>query len=430
MLNTAKLDHAVLCRLINEIYNKHYGGVCFGSGHMAAQAMLLGDSGIKHFNQRLRDIFKRLVHSTVKVFLDITARPTDIETSIDMLAFLEGIALFHSVSDFPQLLPTKPPRFQSKSLATPLTISKALENLELKYLKSFSGIYNQQELINYLDKLQALLEQNSSPTTPFVMTLYASSHAITVGYDHNKKLWLFFDVNRMPIKYVKKIALLAKNIFCAFGIVSNHETSTLTLVTNPYGISENYKQLSSIVHQWQSQLGENDFLYMPLKVNHLDSLGISWLYMAIHQDQQNIIDYLLANEANPNQYIIHGLNPLHLAIYHGNNDAVRKLLSYGANPNLPTKDGQTSLDLALFYEEIAIICTLLDFGAISNSSFLYIKNYMASTIHYSTNNFRSLLNTAKTYTQNWSSFFTNKPTVKQDNKTLPCDTIYPSTFSK
>lgn len=100
-------------------------------------------------------------------------------------------------------------------------------------------------------------------------------------------------------------------------------------------------------------------------VNATDSYGRSLLYVAALNNGTNIVDFLLAAGANPNQPASWKGNqtPLHVAAMYGRWTIVERLLAHGAKVDAHTKGRETPLHYAAWYGRPRTVQALLKAGA-------------------------------------------------------------------
>jgi len=91
-------------------------------------------------------------------------------------------------------------------------------------------------------------------------------------------------------------------------------------------------------------------------VNEIDKWGWSPLMWAVYYDYPPLVEYLLANKANPNVQsslvywkIPKGSTALIIAAYYGRPNLVRMLPKGGANPKLSNNRGYTAYQYAQEY---------------------------------------------------------------------------------
>lgn len=80
-----------------------------------------------------------------------------------------------------------------------------------------------------------------------------------------------------------------------------------------------------------------------IRLDTLDSEGITALHYAIIHDWAELAELLLEAGANPNALALDsGVSPVLMAALNQQRRMVRLLLDFGANPHLPASDGQTA----------------------------------------------------------------------------------------
>lgn len=69
------------------------------------------------------------------------------------------------------------------------------------------------------------------------------------------------------------------------------------------------------------------------------------LFFAVLDGNREIVEALLQHKANPNAKTKSSWTPLHSAVHYGRKEIAELLLANGANPNVPNNEGKTPLDL-------------------------------------------------------------------------------------
>ena len=113
-----------------------------------------------------------------------------------------------------------------------------------------------------------------------------------------------------------------------------------------------------------------EFEFASLLLQHGSPTPTGPLYSAIIEDDRNVIDFLLANQADPNA--LEGITNdtlLGAAIRHNNHWAASRLLEAGALPNALTKERQTAFHLAVAKLDVPLVKLMLEKGADPNIPF-------------------------------------------------------------
>ena len=100
----------------------------------------------------------------------------------------------------------------------------------------------------------------------------------------------------------------------------------------------------------------------PKAFNVINENGFSPLILACYSGNNEVIDFLIANNANVNYTSQEG-TALMAATVKGNLDLVALLLKKGADPDLKNKTGITALMYAVQFKNVDIVKLLLNSGA-------------------------------------------------------------------
>ena len=87
------------------------------------------------------------------------------------------------------------------------------------------------------------------------------------------------------------------------------------------------------------------------------------LHFAVFNNRKEVVDFLLANGADPNRQLTSGWTPVHVAANNDKKDILQVLLAHGANVDPKGKDGETPLHLAAFKGYPGVVQVLLAGGA-------------------------------------------------------------------
>jgi hypothetical protein len=175
-------------------------GVCHGFTLKWLEACLLGEE--EQFTERLRTItseynLKEKI-GTVKDKVKAGHKLTEVEEHyLDILAFYEGILLFQSPYEFPNLF-NKNLNQMDYELVSPFASADKISALGgLAKVYSDVGIYTKKDLVNHLENLQKAINQtgyNSDNPVGFEVTSF--NHAVGLTYDTKQNHWNFMDINK------------------------------------------------------------------------------------------------------------------------------------------------------------------------------------------------------------------------------------------
>jgi ankyrin repeat protein len=89
-----------------------------------------------------------------------------------------------------------------------------------------------------------------------------------------------------------------------------------------------------------------DFVNKGADINIKNKDGKTPLHIAVENNYEDIIKFLLENKADVNVKDNEGNTPLHIAIKKGNYFVIKELIKFGADKNAKNNKGETPLDLA------------------------------------------------------------------------------------
>src|SRR5262249_38508443 len=111
--------------------------------------------------------------------------------------FLEGVTI-HQKHDLYLHKDDEASTEQGDAILATLTLPQALEKKGgISKLDTFSGIYQQEDLVKYFKSLRQILEEDTPFPHPMSFILASSNHAISVGYDPKKKNWVLINAMRI-----------------------------------------------------------------------------------------------------------------------------------------------------------------------------------------------------------------------------------------
>lgn len=231
-------------------YQVNESGHCCGMSNMALLAFLAGDMN-RLFYQPLITLYKHLsdadfsytsLMNKLKQLQEIITQLRKVENAkeadtisqqlseiVNILALADGIALFQTPRNYPQLFDTDITK-QDSHKVRPIIHPESLEIVNKKpaCVKSFTGAYDIKEFIQYLDLLKKYLGAYS-----FGLILYSGNHQINVNFDHKTKRWLLIE-NFFPAEEYQQSSVLAETLLEFFyltkagGIVLGTEIFTMT----------------------------------------------------------------------------------------------------------------------------------------------------------------------------------------------------------
>jgi len=342
-------------------------GYCFGMSYMALQAFLADD--MKTFNDRLYVIASIPVEDFKHDFANLREKQQLLlqngqqdeakkiaETIVDILALFDGIALYHSTSDYKHLF-EEPNKVLSQDAAKTMqiTLPVSLDSKDNKpaLISCHSGAYNQEDLKEYLAVMEKNLGSNS-----FALKLSCADHAINLNYDAKIKQWLLIDPNTLPGVEYSDAGLLAKAMLVAFG-----QSTGLVMETSLY---TTHKHANNIQDDFLSMIQTPEWLelHSSSKLNTVFEDGWSQLSYAV---RRNDIDWIQQRIADVNVKERTDQTAFGLAFLYEHWDIVKLLVEKGADVNAKSKGGSTALGSASSAGQSDIVKLLVEKGADVNA---------------------------------------------------------------
>ncbi len=306
-------------------YESNLTGVCFGIANMGLQAILAKD--VKSFDKRFYDISEDFLKGY---------KLTDEEREqMRITGFLDGIELFYQANKYNHLFeegkaPTKQETMRTAALVMSVKIE---EDGGLAYNADFSGVYDKNELIQYLATLKKSIINADPPyQDPVAILLGSSNHSITIGFDPSTNDWIF--INSKTSKKCLDEEELAGQIMQGFSLLPDQK---IILDSQIYSTQKNKTQMESIISDWmKDETWQKLHEVTDEKVEFQDEENQSWLHMASRHNQPELVKKLLENKkANPNRQNHLGVTPLFQAALNGYLDVVNVFMQHPQiDPNI------------------------------------------------------------------------------------------------
>jgi ankyrin repeat protein/uncharacterized caspase-like protein len=116
----------------------------------------------------------------------------------------------------------------------------------------------------------------------------------------------------------------------------------------------------------------------PSRVNEKDSNGNSFLHIAVHENNEELVKFLISKGADVNIKNNYGETPLQIAADKNNLEIITQLVSHDAEINIKDSSGLTPLDDAIYQGQMETVKYLISKGAEIN-----IKDTTGKTpLHY------------------------------------------------
>lgn len=349
-------------------YEPHEGGLCNGLACMGIQAGLVED--MDSFNGRvkkLNQLFKKNHGIIEYVIQDIKKDPSFLN---ECLAFFDGISLWQNPSRHSDVLlePNTPNQNSPQHLKCVKTIiaSQKLNSKKgMGVAGRFSGVYNENELIAYLNQLKKVFIK-SSKTDPIAVMLTNQCHAISIIYNPKKNCWLFIDANRLPVTEESDEAALAKKLLLFVKPFSESATfldsykkikPRIEISSQIYTLKNNTSKVKKNLNSWFNSKEYKSLHDTSSRKDILtDSHKTLWLTLASQEGYLDVVNSLLSNKTTPND------NDLRFSAQNGHISIVKKLLASGIKAD-PLSNFATPLILASINGHVNVINILIANGA-------------------------------------------------------------------
>jgi ankyrin repeat protein len=116
----------------------------------------------------------------------------------------------------------------------------------------------------------------------------------------------------------------------------------------------------------------------PSEINEKDNNGNTFLHVAVHKDNEELVKFLIDRGANVNIKNNYGETPLQISADKNNLEIITQLVSHDADVNIQDTSGLTPLDDAIYHGQMETVKYL-----ISNGAEINIKDTTGKTpLHY------------------------------------------------
>ncbi|MGC1181946.1 ankyrin repeat domain-containing protein [Legionella sp.] len=325
------------------------GGVCFGLAMMAIQAYLQGTKEYKRYSERFDKIIKK----------GPRCEGDDRQDWIDIQAFLQGVALYQSPDRYLALFPSDKQltQFNVEEIAS-VAQSKLIQGRGgIRKVCSFSGLYNNDEIVTYLQSYQqAITEAQIDEKSRCALLLHCYNHAIMLAYDINSGWCL----QNHDVRYGHKeadLTLLIQELKKSF------PNGPLILSTTVFSLGGAVSKANEVWGVWRANASWKQIHDVTAEKAKINGPGGSWLYIAAMNGHLEVVKILLKQGADVHAVTKKGFTPLYSAAHQGHLKVVKTLLEQGANVNAMSNEDVTPLCIAARNGHLEVVKILLEQGA-------------------------------------------------------------------
>ena len=347
--------HRALTKILNGLGYPQECGICEGFAVMGMLAALAGDTD--SFNERLI----RLEGMLRQYGGDIQDVIQQIEHDSDMRAFFDGVTLWQSLEQYADLFKEecRPIHQRDPKSIRPLldlTISKRLEGEGVEHITLFSGVYSEEELLDYLKQFKELCCRSCQD--PVGIVFRSVDHTISLTYDSVAQCWMFVDANQWLACKITDDKLLTGHIKYGLG--------KYIMSSDIYTLKKSAESLRAQIGLWLDSPAFKCMHVVTEGKAQRTCRGSSWLMLACEvSGNEKLVESLIKAGAvcnpviaNKNQY-----SPLHEAVFWNHLSIIKLLLASGACPNEVNCDGCTLLSIGASRGWVESMQLLLDHGA-------------------------------------------------------------------
>lgn len=349
-------------------------GLCFGVSHLGIVSMLARDVAefdegylqIKIFiTRQLQDALRQLrVNESFEDPFLVASKLTESENKVLIGLVRNNI---NALENDPK---NKNTIINMKAFFDLINTVKLKKEERISVVDQFSGIYSLDDLIEYVESLEEILEQFPYPVA---FALGSTNHSISIGYDVDvenpeKKAWTLINAyHQRSLVFSKESACeLAHEIMSAFFIPTefHHQSlagfGSVTFLTHVY-VAKNNEELfvKSFLEKWHTSNSYNNIHAVTKQKAELRDLNQGvWIQFAIELGDVEKVKELLEHGADPNALKHVGGSLVTLAIRNRHEEIARLLLKFDADPNVGKP-----LIAAVHQNNPDMMQTLLDHGA-------------------------------------------------------------------
>ena len=390
------------------------GGLCNGATLRWLEACMLQQEEV--FNNRFNKINQLNTLDIQEITQKVQAgqKPTQEDLKglelLDLYSFFDSLDLYMHPMKHRSVFNAYHNQGDYDSISELASSDGIKERGGLKKIYSEPGIYNNAELINYLDEIRVAIEKSGcNPTDVIGVSLVSRNHAVGLTYQ-SEIGWKFMDIEQFPFKTYNSLSTedIAKEINAAFqrtspanfGIYYAINTSIVVTGNNPgltqlkdnleqvkqkHVLTEEIANRNEVINlAWlAAQNGYVDVInslkeFDGIDFNKADDNGITPAYVAAQNAYIDVIDALWQAGANLNKKSDNNISPAYIAVVQGHANVLEKLQSLDIDLAEVNEVGDSLAHAAAIYNQGDDVIEVLVKGGVDLSK----KNILQETPAY------------------------------------------------
>lgn len=286
-------------------YPTYAAGICYGYGLMGMQAFLLLDEndehlGLDEFSKRISFIKsitpeKHLVNlKNARMKIKETgsieqANLTENEKiAYELPAFYDGIEIYSPEKNHDDLYSKgENPILKSPEPSLELVASNMLEEKKgVSSIQRFSGVYDKKEFSQYIHELK------NTFTSPVGLMLGAKEHAIFVGFNPKKNMFVLIDANKSrmkePILFFNKVEDVEEAVKNVFKLSNDNK---IIMRTTLFSSAKDNNVTEKQSRDWMEKMKSIHEVTLE-KVNYFEKKRhtLTWAYYAMLQGEVELLN--------------------------------------------------------------------------------------------------------------------------------------------
>lgn len=384
-LSNPRAGHIKLMELMMKLnYTPSDVGACQGFSHVGLQAFLTGH--METFNQRLsylmtvdaeqlsskvqsakkrrialvnssdvKNTTKNMTREQERDFIDSYLTEEE-KQLLSIEPFFESIVIYSRPELYPHLFEQKTIQQHYSALASTRVMSEALEDATGLFVAGgFSGVYNQNELVNYFECLKSTA--NDAAPFPVSFELHDIHHSISIGFDG--KTWSFIDINYMPVQLFTSAEDLSAKICSTFKRKGDEKVCFATKVC---ATGAQKKEANALLYHWRRNPKFKSMHQITNKGYTLSDNDMAlWFESAAHAGYIDDIRELLKHTSASHPINAMAPNPILNSILYDNINVLKLLLAErSVDPNYNTNVVPTPLMFAIQIDNADAVLAIVE----------------------------------------------------------------------